>query len=217
MSAFAALGLTWTALVWLHLRWSTIDPHNPCARPGPGLCLLQAATFSLALLIALLSLRGASDLLRSAPMLLLGMILGPAINPPYHPEKSEGGPLARKLISLRMQAGGMIGKAILVALLSVPLGWVGVAHAPFLAPAFLAVLFSVAKLPVAAVFEQSEEPAFAAAYAQAAPTGISGVAWRGILSLIAWLCLAYPLFAAFPHPAHPAAALAVGLFIRALI
>lgn len=188
-------------LLYGHFRWVLVDPHNPAARPGKAWTLLLALAATLMLLGAFaFADSGQKEISAALGAFALGWVVTPAIAPPEIPRPDEEpDAFERGLAKWKNKILGAAFKTILVAGLSVLVGWLIAGRPEYWVAAVLACVLSFKKIaPVMLMANQTENPILAADYDREFKAGILKPALIGILALIFWFPLAYPLAAVVP-------------------
>jgi hypothetical protein len=220
----AALFVLSAALLYFHLRWAMIDPHNPAAQPGPGSTVIRSIliTIGFGLATALPSHIGGA-LAAAFGSFCLGLVVGPAINPPSEPRVDEEPSwVARKLESVRVALGGGALKALVLGMLTWIIGYTGLQYSWYFVLVAIALLLNFSKTGVVATMV--EHPPIAASLHRARirldkPT-IYRLSLMGNLSLAVWFVLWFPLLDTIAHPTMQdwlaILALIIGLIVAAL-
>jgi len=223
-----------TALLYLYLRWALIDPQNPCSQPGRLLTLARAFALTLAMIIAHgFAVAEPSFAANIVFSLVLGFILGPAIDPPEKlTREEEPSAIARWVHSVKMGNSGRLLKKILVI---VPLTWAlhyfDLPTPWYFAAGFVALFFSVVKTGITALTVEDERAKIHLLLADrgqrdhARVTAVNPLlrqsivllSFRGTLSLAIWLALALPLISSVPHLGFRDWAVFVGIALGAAL
>jgi hypothetical protein len=133
-----------TVLVFVHLSWAMIDPHNVVVRPRRWRNLLKATLASIMLLISPTIVD--AELSSIAFALAVGAVIAPAINSPHTtPPQKEPVWLVRKAEDFRIWLGGFVLKSVVALPITFALAHVGIPHAWFFSLSVLALFLNFAK------------------------------------------------------------------------
>lgn len=185
-----------TFLIFVHLCWAMIDPHNVGARPRWYINLIKSAVISLLLLMApAMADKEVSSVVFAAAF---GAVVSPAINSP-HVTPTEVEPIwyKRKARDLQIWAHGALLKTVIAIPITAAVAYVGLPHPWFVSLSALAILldfsktFEVIKYVRNSKFEANRFDRLLDVRLAVAVPRVMTLSFAGVGALSIWLYLVY--------------------------
>ncbi len=201
IAAWLLIGITVISL-YAHFRWTTVDPHNPAARPGKIYLLLYS--FVLVMMFGAtigLVANGRASLASLIGLFVVGAVASPAISTPHVPRVDEQSSALQRWLETK---GNAISGSFIKMLVVMPLAAIGsffeLEHPEFWVVFILAGFLSFAKMGVMiALSSENNNVILQKAYNENIPANsILKCSLTGLAGLIVWYSIAYPIFAQLP-------------------